>query len=269
MANNSENALAHLHRVLVSMMKDIDELCKQHQIEYYLMGGSAIGAVRHKGFIPWDDDLDIIMTADNYEKFIEACKFSLDSRKYYLQVGGLDWSLEFSKVRLLGTRFVEKEGYSPNKNLEGIYVDVFKMDNVSNRNWIGYWQYLCAKWYLCYQLSVRTYQSASFSKQVMMACAWPLRWNLLRRFVVRQVTMYNGTDTDFLGFFYGRTRWKSAVVERRVFGKPTYVPFEDIMLPIAEHSHEYLTQVFGDYMTLPPVEQRKGLHVIHIDFGKY
>ena len=74
--------LRHLQLVIMQIMKDIDDICRRNNIDYYLNGGSAIGAIRHKGFIPWDDDLDIMMTFDNYERFIKACREQLDPEKY-------------------------------------------------------------------------------------------------------------------------------------------------------------------------------------------
>ena len=68
-------------------MKDIDALCQQEGIQYYLYGGSAIGAVRHKGFIPWDDDIDIIMSHDNYQRFMSVAREKLPAGKYFLQEG--------------------------------------------------------------------------------------------------------------------------------------------------------------------------------------
>lgn len=261
--------LKRLQSVILSIIKDVDALCVENGIEYYLLGGSAIGAIRHKGFIPWDDDLDIIMTADNYNKFVEVCRAKLDKEKYYFQEGLKDWPLYFSKVKLRGTKMVEYEGYANGEDKVGIYVDVFKMDNVSSSKLSQYWQYFCAKYYLCHQLSVRTYNHTSLKKKLMMALALPLRVPLLREFVKHQVEKYNGKDSEYLGFFYGRTRMKSAIVKRSIFGKPVRVMFEDTMLPVAEHYHEYLTQVFGDYMKLPPVDQQKGLHLVSVDFGKY
>lgn len=259
----------HLQAVILSMMKDIDKLCKDNDIEYYLLGGSAIGAIRHKGFIPWDDDLDIIMTNDNYMRFLNTCEKLLDKKKYFLQVGGKDWQLEFSKIRLKGTVLEENEGYATSKDMNGIYVDVFKMDNISSNPIIGRWQYFCGKYYLCYQLACRSYKSATLNKRFMMMLSYPLKMSALRNFVIKQTTMYNNKETKYWGFLYGRTRWKSAVIDKKIFGKPTYVPFEDTVLPVPEHWHEYLTVVFGDYMKLPPVEQRKGLHLVSVDFGKY
>ena len=76
----------HLQLVILSIAKDIDKLCQENDIKYYLVGGSAIGAIRHQGFIPWDDDLDIIMDATNYDKFITVCRTKLDNKKYYFQI---------------------------------------------------------------------------------------------------------------------------------------------------------------------------------------
>lgn len=258
----------HLQLVILSIAKDVDALCKKNDIKYYLVGGSAIGAIRHKGFIPWDDDLDIIMDAENYDKFIEVCRTQLDNEKYYFQEGVKDWPLPFSKVKLRGTHLKEFEGVGNNET-DGIYMDIFKMDNVSNNPIVARWQYLCGKAYLSYQLSVRTYKSASFIKRMFMALSFPLKNKLIRNWILSQTTKYNDSQTDYYGFFYGRNRFYNSIVDKSLYGTPKYVPFEDTMLPVPEHYHEYLTQMFGDYMKLPPEEQRKGLHLISVDFGRY
>jgi lipopolysaccharide cholinephosphotransferase len=101
--------LRKLQLVILSIAKDIDELCKRNNIEYHLIAGSAIGAVRHKGFIPWDDDLDIEMTDDNYRRFLQVCHTQLDKDKYYVQEGVKDWPQNFTKIKLLGTKITEKD----------------------------------------------------------------------------------------------------------------------------------------------------------------
>lgn len=258
-----------LQLVILQIAKDIDKLCRDNNIHYYLLGGSAIGAIRHKGFIPWDDDFDIVMDSANYAKFIKACKEQLDLKKYWLQEGGKDWPLEFSKLRLIGTKLEEFEGYVPENGCLGIYVDIFRMDNVSDNDLAARWQYFCGKYYLCYTLNTRSYKSASLSKRIMMALTFPLKVKFIRNWIYKQITKYNGKETKRMGLFFGRTRWHSCVVDKKIFGTPVYVPFEDTEFPVEEHYHEYLTQIFGDYMKLPPVEQRVGLHTISIDFGRY
>ena len=103
----------------------------------------------------------------------------------------------------------------------------------------------------------------------MIALALPCKIPVIRNFFKYQVEKYNGKECDYLGFMYGRTKFRSGIINKRLFGKPTYVQFEDTKLPVAEHYHEYLTQVFGNYMQLPPENQRVGLHFIKVDFGKY
>lgn len=263
--------LRHLQLVILDIMKDIDTLCRAHNIEYYLLGGSAIGAIRHKGFIPWDDDLDIIMNNDNYNRFIEVCRKELDTSKYYLQEGLKDWSMYFSKIRLKGTRFDEGVTYSDNPDQQGIFVDVFKMDNVPSNGLKMRWQYICAKIYLCYQLAVRGDDGHSFGlkKRLMLLMSFPLKSKAIRNWLRSQVEKYNNKDTDYYGFFYGRTNFRTSIVRKSYFGKPLRVPFEDTELCVPERYDEYLTQMFGDYMTPPPAEQQVGLHLINVDFGKY
>lgn len=261
--------LRHLQLVILGIMKDIDALCVKNNIEYYLLGGSAIGAIRHKGFIPWDDDLDIVMDDRNYQKFIQVCREQLNKEKYSLQVGFEDWPLSFTKIRLKGTKLVEYDDYDAGEEMHGIFVDIFKMDNVAPNKLATYWQYACGKYYLCYQLLCRSYNNAVWWKKVLMALSYPLKITVLRNFIKHQIEKYNNIETDSLGLFYGRTRYHNTIVKRTIFGTPKRVPFEDTEFFVAENHHEYLTQMFGNYMQLPPEEQRKGLHLVSVEFGQY
>ena len=259
--------LRHLQLVILSIMRDVDELCRRNNIDYYLLGGSAIGAVRHKGFIPWDDDLDIMMDSLNYEKFIAVCRSQLDKEKYYLQVGLEDWPLNFTKIKLRGTKVNEYEGYT-SKGENGIYLDVFKLENSPSGLLSQKMQYFFAKYYLCYQLSLRTFDSAGYKKQLMMMAAYPLKWKRLRRWIKAKIEQY-GNESEYYGSFYFRTRFHTAFTKKNIMGKPIRLPFEDLFLPVPEHYDEYLTQMFGDYMTPPPPEKQIGLHLIDVDFRKY
>lgn len=268
MTNKIMTQVEHLQKVILSIAKDIDILCRENNIKYYLLGGSALGAIRHKGFIPWDDDFDIVMNAENYDKFIEVCHSKLDCNKYYFQEGLKNWPLPYSKIKLKGTHVKEHEGFG-DSNSDGIFIDVFKMDNVSNNKLIAYWQYFCGKLFLSYQLSIRTYKTATLKKRLLLLMSFPLKIKFIRQFIYRQVTKFNDKETNYYGIFFGRTRLKNSFIEKSLFGNPTYMPFEDYKLPLAEHYHEFLTQMFGDYMKLPPIEQRQGSHLISVDFGKY
>lgn len=261
--------LEHLQKVILSIVKDIDILCRENGIEYYLLGGSCIGAIRHHGFIPWDDDFDILMSRKNYDKFIDICRKKLDKIKYSLQVGGEDWPLNFSKIRLRGTKLHEPEDDYANDEQHGIYVDIFFADNVPDGAISSRIQYILAKYDLCYRLGERKYKSATAKKRLMIALAAPMKIGFIREAVRNYINRWNDKETKRLGFYYGVTRWLNAVTPRYIYGKPEYVDFEDAKLPVPEHWHEYLTQMFGDYMKLPPVEKRQSHHLISVDFGKY
>ncbi len=259
--------IEHLQKVLLLIVKDIDELCRKNNITYFLDGGTAIGAVRHKGFIPWDDDLDIIMDTDNYEKFIKVCREQLDNDKYYVQEGLVDWALDYSKIKLRGTNLKEYE--SSNSECNGIFIDVFRCDNISDCNIVAKWQYFCSKILLSYQLSKRTYKSATFIKKLVMFLSFPLRFKSINNFFYRQVKASRNKQTKRVCVFFGGITWKSSVFDRDIYGIPKYVKFEDTLLPVQEHCHEYLTQIYGNYMQLPPVEKRVPLHSSDVDFGIY
>ena len=171
------NELQHLQKVILSIVKDIDDLCKKNNIEYYLFGGSAIGAVRHKGFIPWDDDLDIVMDHHNYDRFIRVCRNQLDAEKYFFQEGLVDWPALYSKVRLKGTLLEEAESYEDDDSKKGIFVDIFKLDNAPEFSLLRKWQYTCGKYLLCYCLLQRGYVNASIKKKaVNVVCSTIENW---------------------------------------------------------------------------------------------
>ena len=261
--------LRHLQMIILTIVKEIDTICQKYGIDYYLLGGSALGAIRHQGFIPWDDDLDICMDTENYRKFIEVAKKEMDSQKYYIQERLVDWPLNFTKIKLKGTRIIEYEGVDDNNDNNGIFVDLFVLDNSPSNKFLQFSQYVSAKVYLSYLLSVRTYKSAPFKKRLLMFLSFPLKWEPIRNLFRRGAECYNSRKTDYLGFFYGRTKLKNSIIAREIYGKPLRVPFEDILLPVPEHYDKYLTQMFGDYMTPPPVKERQGLHMQKVDFGIY
>lgn len=261
--------LEHLQKVILSIVKYIDDLCKKNGIDYYLLGGSAIGAIRHHGFIPWDDDLDIVMDAKNYDRFIKVCREQLDQEKYYFQEGYKDWPMPFSKLKLRGTVLKEPSGFVNESGEEGIYVDIFKLENAPSSKIKQLWQYACAKYLLCNCLLNRGWEKTSFKKRLMMLAAKPLNISGLRHFFKHQVEKYNTEDTDYRLFFAGRYRLKTSFYHKSVLGKPQMVPFEDTYMPVPEKYDDWLKQIFGDYMTPPPIEKQVGLHLTDVDFGDY
>lgn len=266
-----EYGILKLQNIILNIMKFIHDLCERHQIEYYIIGGTALGAVRHGGFIPWDDDLDIAMTRENYDKFIQVCQEELDSDDFFLQIGRKDWPLYFSKLRLKGTLFDEDvavdEGAKENR---GIFVDVFPLDNASNHQLGRLWQYVCSKLLIADCMKKRrNYQAKGFLKKVIMVVSFPLKQAKIRQFFYRQVTKYKNRKTSYIGDFFEITRLQDASYPQPLWGKPQKITFEKIELYGPEKMHEYLSTYFGNYMQLPPVEKRVCGHYSALDFGNY
>lgn len=261
--------LKHLQKVILDITKYIDRLCVENNIEYYLEGGSCIGAIRHKGFIPWDDDLDIIMDSDNYDRFIKVCREKLDTSKYYLQEGYVDWPMPFTKIKLLGTVFEEPSMYYDSPEHRGIFVDIFRLENVSNSKIIQRWQYFCGEVLLCHCLAERGFDNPTLKKRLLIAASFPLKSKCVKKFFKRQIEKYRNQETDFVGMFGGRYRLHDSIYKRSDYSNPIRVPFEDTMLPVPSGYNEILTQIFGDYLTPPPEKEQVGIHLKGIDFGIY
>lgn len=264
------DTLRHLQIVVLNILKDIDALCDKNGITYYLSYGSALGAVRHAGIIPWDDDIDIMLDAENYKKFISACKNQLSTDKYYFEESCVDWPMPYSKLKLRNTFYPEDEVVGSNGE-NGIFIDIFKLDNFSSNPRISKWQYFCAKVYLAYCLSQRTYKSANFKKKVIMALSCPLQLSCIRTFVVKQIEKYNKSTPMQLACCYTRYGYHASVIPASYFGTPKRIKFEDTEMPVPCEYDKYLTQVYGDYMTPPPIEKRSCDHLNGktIDFGAY
>ena len=235
----------------------IDKLCRENDINYCLMGGSALGAKRHGGFIPWDDDLDVFMTPDNYEKFRKVFNENGDKEKYYLQEWGLtDGMVTISKIRLNNTSYIEeslKKWYIHH----GIYVDIFILHTCPDNKLQQIHQCLWAKYVIMKGLAVRGYNRRGgflgFALKVMSRM--PDR--LWVKHGLKQVYKYRNKKTNYFCNFMGKAVFKNAIYKREYFENPEYAPFEKVKLKVPLKLHEFLSERFGDYMKPPTPERIK------------
>lgn len=128
MADYDPAVLRRLQLTILDILKDIDSICKENNIEYYIAYGTALGAVRHGGFIPWDDDIDICMTREAYDRFLEVMPNAMPEKYDLLDIKNTNkYSMCFAKVSKKGTKFKEKVGTAEGYE-QGIFVDVFPLD---------------------------------------------------------------------------------------------------------------------------------------------
>lgn len=127
----TQEELKQLQRIELEMLIEFDRICRKCGISYSLDGGTLLGAVRHKGFIPWDDDIDVIMLRKEYQKFRKACETELDIERFFLQDYKTDpaYRWGYAKLRRNGTSFV-REGQEHIRQHDGVFIDIMVADNV-------------------------------------------------------------------------------------------------------------------------------------------
>jgi len=244
--------LKQLHLKILEIADYFDRFCQTHGITYYLMGGTALGAMRHGGFIPWDDDFDVFMDRANYLKFLSLVERELDHERFYFQREDTqEWGLYFSKVRMNGTTFIEKDL----KDLpmhHGIYIDIMCLNATSPWRVVRYIQYFSARVLNTRILATRGYATRSWVKRLFL---WIARYTItdgIKVMLLRIVRGLNGRDTGCIGHFFGRAPFGRTSFPTAYLGTPRYVPFEHLRLPVPANVEAYLRIRYGmEYMQLP------------------
>lgn len=249
---NTRNHLAH-QQALLSMLQEFDRVCKVLDIPYVLFAGTMLGAVRHQGFIPWDDDLDIMMLRADYDRFLAEAEQVLDREKFYLQKEFSEhWPMFFSKLRLNGTACLEKYHPKDLQTHQGIYIDLFPCDNGARSGFGRKVQFWASKVVIAKSLYKRGYETDSNIKKVFMSlcCLLPTKpflWLTKRG---------RGDSTMVHSFLGGASDFTKNVYTRACFSERVDMTFENDRYPVSAHYDELLRLLYGDYMRLPPEDQR-------------
>ena len=144
--NRQHHTLNAHQAALLSLLKEFDRVCQVLDIPYVLFAGTLLGAVRHQGFIPWDDDLDVLMLRADYRRFLAEAPAVLDTDTFFLQSEFSDhWPMFFSKLRLNGTTCLEKYHPKDTQTHQGIYIDLFPCDDARPTAFGRRWQFAASK----------------------------------------------------------------------------------------------------------------------------
>lgn len=272
----TEEQIRKIQELELRNLKVLCRVCKELDIQFFLYGGSLIGAVRHKGFVPWDDDLDIAMMRDDYMKFVQEAPALLPD-EYYLQTPYNDKNTPYlyTKLRLKGTRCIDYIHHRL-KMEQGIYVDIYPIDNIPDSDE----EFL--KCYYAYQAIVRKYVFRQSPYPAVEGKSLVRKMKNLARFVLssyyklypqgyfvqradKLMTKFNHVQTvrkgnfsfpDPKNLFYDMLPLEDGI-------------FEGIPVKLPKNWDLHLQSRYGDYMQLPPEEEQVG-HVPYIlDFGEY
>lgn len=264
------DAVRDVQGKILETMKYIDMLCREHNIVYYIMGGTALGAVRHGGFIPWDDDLDIFMTPDQYAAFKDVFE-AQKSEQFVLQ----EWRttpdyLEYAKVRMNGTTFIE-EAFQDRKDMHhGIYVDIMILHKVPESAFIQKQVYYYSKFVTLYGLSQRNWKPKSKAQALVLKSLKLLPCKLLAKMCYKKIYKYDNWESNFkYCYWITPAKFRNGLFERHFFEEPVDISFEDTVFLGSKKIKEYLQYRYGDYMKLPSAEQQKAaVHAMLYDTQK-
>lgn len=252
--------LRKLQLTELEMLIEVDRICRKYDIKYSLDGGTLLGAIRHNGFIPWDDDADVVMLRSEYIKFYEACKSELDSKRFFLQEYRTDKAYRwgYSKMRRQGTVFL-REGQEHVKCNQSVFIDIFIYDNVPNnimmRN-IHLFLCFCIRKGLYSEVGRKTEKNLLLRAWFYLISKIPRDWWFRRIEIIAEYT--NQKESKLARHMTHPYRKECRYgLPKECFNDYIEKDFEGHIFKIFKKYDLYLTELYGDYMTMPPEEKRK------------
>lgn len=266
--NNKEKR--KLQKAIIIIACEVARICKKNNISYFINGGTQLGAVRHEGFIPWDDDFDIGFKREDYEKFIKACDKDLNKNKFFLQTHETEenYAFDFAKLQLKGTEIIED--FSKNVKIQhGIFVDLFPHDNVPDdklaRKLFLMKNYLLKNilWVKC-GYGEKTHKT-KLSYKMIKAVSELFTVRQIKQSRCRLLKKYNNIKTTqcFISDYPNELLMNSWLDDLQLF------MFEGLEFYGIKQYDAYLKSLYGDYMSLPPESERITHSNYKIDFGLY
>lgn len=259
MVQLEKKQLRQLQLIELEMLIEVDRICKKCNIQYNIIGGTLLGAIRHGGFIPWDDDADVAMIRSEYNRFKEVCVVELDHSRFYFQdadeTEGYRWS--YGKLRRKGTLFLrEHQEHMPYE--QGVFIDIFPVDGVPDT-----YIFRALNGFHCW--CIRKIFWSEVGRKADYSAARRLLYKGLSRIPREKVLKhYNKLVQKRNKKETKRVRIALMPVPNRGFGylrewlsKSSDYTFEGHVFKGIENYHDFLSYEFGNYMELPPEEKRK------------
>lgn len=244
------------------LLKCFIEICEKLNLKYYLLNGSALGAIRHNGFIPWDDDVDVGLMREDYEAFLDKAPSFLPGY-FFLQNYKTDpcFPAIYSKLRNSDTTFVEKSYSKLNIN-HGIYIDIFPLDGYPQNKMTQFFFEIKKKSYkrkLACAFDVSRGIKSKIPYVINIALGYQKKTNITAQKYEKMLMKYSAEDENIIAN-HGNWQGKLEYCDKSQYGNGFKTSFEGLSVTVPEKYDEYLTQKYGDYMELPAENERIGHH---------
>jgi lipopolysaccharide cholinephosphotransferase len=253
-------SIKQLQQIELSILLDVKEVCDKHNLRFFLGEGTMIGAIRHHGVIPWDDDIDVIMPREDYEKFLKVAPNEL-KRKYEVQhASTVDkyWS-PFIKVRLLehDGKFSQYHIAHLTKN-NGPYVDIFPIEYSDSKEGFGVkMTFIMVS--LCrgmLSLKMKLRKPKNTKEKIVKFLSNFVSVEMIHAMLNRTLAPYSKPGKKYMATFLTYHPLKCLICEAKNYDETVMVDFEGYKMPVPGGYHEILSTIYGDYMTPPPADQR-------------
>lgn len=254
--------LREAQMIMVDILKNVHDLCEKYGLKYFLDAGTLIGAVRHKGFIPWDDDVDIGMLREDYNKFLKIAKEELPTH-LFLQTFETDKEYDIypvpCKVRCNNTILLEADNRDNYKMHNGIYIDIFPYDSLPKYKFVYKIQrtlsYNVLKSFKRIKdtpekLSFKNKITFSFYRLVIKLFSTERRLKFFD-----YLTTWNDVNSEYMGYGVD-TYWSEYIYKKSDYFDLIKLDFEGEKFYAPKNYDTILTQLYGDYMTMPKEEDR-------------
>lgn len=273
--------LKRIQEVELEILKDFMDICDRHGLDYFGIAGTGIGALRHHGFIPWDDDIDVAMPRDDFEKLLSLVEKEMGDKYLIMNAERYpNYPLMTTRMTMRGTKFKEEAL----KNIDaplGIFLDLYPLDKVSDNPKEARRQARDA-WFWSKILILRSipFPMLGFSgwkaKIIHAICGLahlvlnilhvPKTW-IYKKAYEAETRSNHYTKTKNLDFFCDTTPYMNLYAVKDIYPLRK-LPFEDVELNFPHNLHNNLTGMYGDYMQLPPEEKRKNHYPYELEFFK-
>ena len=248
---------------------EVDKLCRKHNLKYFLTGGTLLGAIRHKGFIPWDDDVDIVMLREDYDKFKKIALKEMD-KKYFYQDVDTDkyYGNMFAKIRINNTKYIEDIAVN-NKSHNGIYLDIFPLDYYNNNSLFDYKKILVYRMLLLIKCNY-IIKANTFFKKISLIILKIMSIFYTRKRIINKINKLikkNNQKCDKV-IECNTPYFNKCLFPSKHYEDVVEYKFENKKFYGTKYYDEYLSYLYGDYMKLPPVEKRRSHGIIEVSYDE-